>query len=84
MERGTRRTFTGTVVSNKNDKTIAVLIVNKNPHPKYKKLVTISKKFFAHDENNEAKIGDTVQIIESRPISKEKTWKLVEIVEKAK
>jgi small subunit ribosomal protein S17 len=79
MERGTRRTFTGTVVSNKNDKTIAVLIVNKNPHPKYKKLVTISKKFFAHDENNDAKIGDIVTIVETRPLSRTKRFRLVSI-----
>jgi small subunit ribosomal protein S17 len=82
MERGTRRTFTGTVVSNKNDKTIAVLIVNKKPHPKYKKLVTISKKFFAHDENNDAKIGDTVTIVETRPLSRTKRFRLVSIDKK--
>jgi small subunit ribosomal protein S17 len=79
MERGNRRQFTGTVVTNKNDKTIAVLIVNKKPHPKYKKLVTISKKFFAHDENNDAKVGDTVTIVETRPLSRTKRFRLVSI-----
>lgn len=79
MERGTRRQFTGTVVTNKNDKTIAVLVVSKNPHPKYKKLVTISKKFFAHDEKNEAKLGDVVTIVETRPLSRTKRFRLVSI-----
>ena len=79
MERGTRRQFTGTVVTNKNDKTIAVLIVSKNPHPKYKKLVTISKKFFAHDEKNEAQLGDIVTIVETRPLSRTKRYRLVSI-----
>jgi small subunit ribosomal protein S17 len=79
MERGTRRQFTGTVVTNKNDKTIAVLIVSKNPHPKYKKLVTISKKFFAHDEKNEAQLGDIVTIVETRPLSRTKRFRLVSI-----
>jgi small subunit ribosomal protein S17 len=79
MERGNRRQFTGTVVTNKNDKTIAVLVVNKNPHPKYKKLVTISKKFFAHDELNEAKLGDIVTIIEARPLSRTKRFRLLSI-----
>ncbi len=79
MERGTRRQFTGTVVTNKNDKTIAVLVVSKNPHPKYKKLVTISKKFFAHDEKNEAKLGDLVTIVETRPLSRTKRFRLVSI-----
>jgi small subunit ribosomal protein S17 len=59
-----------------------VLIVNKNPHPKYKKLVTISKKFFAHDENNDAKIGDTVTIVETRPLSRTKRFRLVSIDKK--
>jgi small subunit ribosomal protein S17 len=79
MERGNRRQFTGTVVTNKNDKTIAVLIVSKNPHPKYKKLVTISKKFFAHDEKNEAQLGDIVTIVETRPLSRTKRFRLVSI-----
>ena len=82
MERGTRRQFTGTVVTNKNDKTIAVLVVSKNPHPKYKKLVTISKKFFAHDEKNEAKLGDVVTIVETRPLSRTKRFRLVSIDKK--
>jgi small subunit ribosomal protein S17 len=79
MERGNRRQFTGTVVTNKNDKTIAVLIVSKNPHPKYKKLVTISKKFFAHDEKNEAQLGDIVTIVETRPLSRTKRFRLLSI-----
>lgn len=74
----------GTVASNKMDKTITVLIERKLKHPIYGKFVKKSRKFFAHDENNECNEGDTVKITETRPISKNKTWKLVEIIERAK
>ena len=83
-ERNLRKTRTGKVVSNKMDKTIVVLITEKKPHPLYKKTVTRSKKFKAHDENNECGIGDTVEIMETRKLSKDKYFRLLKIVEKAK
>ena len=73
----------GTVVSSKNDKTITVLVDTYKKHPLYGKRVKSSKKYAAHDENNKAKVGDKVRIIETRPISKTKKFKLVEIVEEA-
>jgi len=79
-----KREFTGYVESNKMDKTIVVRISTKKPHPLYKKYVAQSVKYKAHDEKNEANIGDTVKIVECRPISKEKSWKLVEIIERAR
>lgn len=79
-----KREFVGIVTSDKMDKTIVVSIVSKTLHPLYKKYVTRTKKVKAHDENNEAKMGDRVRVIECRPISKEKCWKLAEIVERAK
>ena len=84
MERGLRKTRMGIVVSDKMDKTITVEIRERVKHPLYGKIVNRTKKFKAHDENNEAGIGDTVRIMETRPISKDKRWRLVEIVEKAK
>ncbi|MBT4518389.1 MAG: 30S ribosomal protein S17 [Halieaceae bacterium] len=75
------RTVTGKVVSNKMDKTITVLIERREKHPVYGKYITRSSKIHAHDENNECSIGDTVTVAESRPISKSKTWKLLEVVE---
>ena len=84
MERNLRKTRVGTVVSDKMDKTIVVAIVDNVSHPLYKKIVKRTVKFKAHDENNEAKIGDRVKIMETRPLSKDKRWRLVEIVEKAK
>jgi small subunit ribosomal protein S17 len=72
------------VVSNKMDKSIVILVERKVKHPKYGKFVKKSTKFMAHDEKNEANIGDTVRIMETRPLSKNKCWRLVEIVEKAK
>jgi len=72
---------TGKVVSNKMDKTITVLIERRVKHPVYGKYITRSSKIHAHDENNECSIGDTVKVTESRPISKSKTWKLLEVVE---
>ena len=83
MERNNRKTYIGTVVSSKNDKTITVLIETYRKHPLYGKRVEYSKKFTAHDENNEAKMGDIVKIMETRPLSKTKKFRLVEIVEKA-
>ena len=82
--RGYRKTRTGVVVSDKMDKTVTVAIKTKVRHPLYGKMVNRTRKFKAHDENNECGIGDTVKIMETRPISKDKHWRLVEIVEKAK
>jgi len=79
-----KKEFIGMVKSNKMEKTIVVSIETLALHPLYKKYVKRSKKVKAHDENNEAKIGDRVRVIECRPISKEKCWKLVEIIERAK
>lgn len=78
------REFVGVVTSDKMEKTIVVQVSTKKLHRLYKKYVARSKKYKAHDEKNDAKIGDTVRIIESRPISKDKCWRLVEIVERAK
>ena len=82
--RGYRKTRIGVVVSDKMDKTIVVAIKTKVRHPLYGKMVNRTRKFKAHDENNECGISDTVKIMETRPISKDKRWRLVEIVEKAK
>jgi len=83
-ERGIRKTRIGTVVSDKMDKTIVVAIKTKVRHPLYGKMINHTVKFKAHDENNECGIGDTVKIMETRPLSKDKRWRLVEIIEKAK
>lgn len=83
MERNNRKTYRGTVVSDKMDKTITVLVETKKTHPLYGKRVKYSKKFKAHDENNEAKLGDKVLIMETRPTSATKRFRLVKIVEKA-
>ena len=77
------RTATGKVVSNKMDKTITVLVERRVKHPVYGKYITRSSKIHAHDESNQCGIGDTVTVAESRPISKSKTWKLLEVVEAA-
>ena len=84
ISRGYRKTRIGEVVSDKMDKTIVVAIKTKVRHPLYRKMVNRTRKFKAHDENNECGIGDTVKIMETRPLSKDKRWRLVEIVEKAK
>ena len=84
MERGLRKNRIGKVVSDKMEKTIVVAIETKVRHPLYGKTVNRTTKFKVHDENNEAKIGDRVSIMETRPLSKDKRWRLVEIVEKAK
>jgi len=82
--RGYRKTRTGIVVSDKMDKTIVVAIKTKVRHPLYGKMVNRTRKFKAHDELNQCGIGDTVKIMETRPLSKDKRWRLVEIIEKAK
>ena len=84
MERNFRKTRVGRVVSDKMEKTIVVAVETKVRHPLYGKTVNRTTKFKAHDENNEAKINDRVLIMETRPLSKDKRWRLVEIVEKAK
>ena len=80
--RATRKTRTGEVVSSRMNKTIVVRTVTRVPHPKFGKIVKQMKKFYAHDEQNQAKAGDTVRIMETRPISKLKRWRLVEVVQK--
>ena len=84
MERNLRKERIGVVVSNKMDKSIVILVERKVKHPMYGKFVKKSTKFMAHDEKNEAGIGDTVRIMETRPLSKNKCWRMVEIIEKAK
>lgn len=83
-ERNLRKTRVGIVTSDKMDKTVVVSVVTKVKHPLYKKYITQTKKFKAHDENNECGIGDKVKIVETRPLSKEKRWRVAEIIEKAK
>ena len=80
--RGNRKERVGEVVSNKMTKTIVVRVERRFPHPRFKKIVTAYKKFYAHDEKAEAKVGDTVRIQETRPLSKLKRWQLVEVVER--
>ena len=82
--RGNRKTRTGVVVSDKMDNTIVVEVRTRGRHPLYGKIMNQTTKFKAHDENNECGIGDTVRVMETRPLSKDKHWRLVEIVEKAK
>ena len=84
MERNLRKTRVGKVISNKMDKTIVVAIEDHVKHPLYKKIVKKTYKLKAHDENNECGIGDTVRVMETRPLSKDKRWRVVEIIEKAK
>ena len=84
MERNLRKTRVGKVVSDKMDKTIVVAIEDNVKHPLYKKIVKRTYKLKAHDENNECNIGDRVKVMETRPLSKYKIWRLVEIIEKAK
>ena len=83
-ERNLRKERIGVVASNKMDKTIVVVIERRTKHPIYGKFVKKSTRFFAHDEKNECNIGDTVRIMETRPMSKNKRWRLVEIIERAK
>jgi small subunit ribosomal protein S17 len=84
MQRGTRKTRVGRVISDKMQKTVVVAIERRVPHPVYGKMVTYTNKVKAHDEENSAKLGDLVRIAETRPLSKDKRWRLVEIVERAR
>mgnify|MGYP000424724872 FL=1 len=84
MERNLRKTRTGKVVSNKMQKTIVVAVEDHVRHPLYGKIVKRTYKLKAHDENNDCNIGDTVKVMETRPLSKDKRWRLVEIIERAK
>ena len=84
VERNLRKTRIGMVVSDKMDKTVVVAIQDNVKHPKYGKVIKRAVKFKAHDENNECAVGDKVSIMETRPLSKEKRWRVVEIIEKAK
>ncbi|HMO39687.1 MAG TPA: 30S ribosomal protein S17 [Saprospiraceae bacterium] len=83
-ERKLRKQRTGVVVSNKMDKSISVAVERKLKHPIYGKFVKKTKKFMAHDENNDCNVGDKVRIMETRPLSKNKRWRLVEVIERAK
>ena len=83
-ERNLRKTRVGIVASDKMDKTVVVAIQDNVKHPLYKKVIKNTVKFKAHDENNECGIGDTVEIMETRPLSKDKNWRVVRIIEKAK
>ena len=84
MERNLRKTLVGVVTSDKMDKTVVVTIKDRVKHPLYNKIVDKSVKYKAHDENNECGVGDKVQIMECRPLSKDKNWRVVEIIDKAK
>ena len=84
MERNLRKTRVGIVTSDKMDKTIVVAVRDNVRHPLYNKIVKKTYKLKAHDEKNDAKIGDTVRVMETRPLSKDKRWRLVEIIEKAR
>lgn len=83
-ERNLRKTRVGRVVSDKMDKTVVVAIVDNVKHPLYKKIVKRTVRLKAHDENNACKVGDRVEVMEARPLSKDKRWRVVEIIEKAK
>lgn len=83
-ERNLRKTGVGRVVSDKMDKTVVVAIVDNVKHPLYKKIVKRTVRLKAHDENNACKVGDRVEVMETRPLSKDKRWRVVEIIEKAK
>ena len=84
MERNLRKEIVGIVVSDKMDKTVVVAVSEKRTHPLYKKTITYTRRFKAHDENNECGVGDTVRIVETRKLSKDKNWRVAEIVERAK
>lgn len=79
-----KKTMIGVVVSDKMDKTVVVLVEDKKKHPKYGKYITFTKKYKAHDEKNDVKVGDTVEIVETRPLSKDKYFRVLRIVERAK
>jgi small subunit ribosomal protein S17 len=84
IERNARKSRTGLVVSDKMEKTVVVAIERRVPHPVYGKMVTRTKRLKAHDEENSAKVGDTVRIVETKPLSKDKRWRLVEIIDRAR
>ena len=84
VTRGSRKVRTGRVVSDKMQKTVVVAIERRVPHPVYGKMVTRTKRLKAHDEENSAKVGDTVRIVETRPLSKDKRWRVVEIMQRAR
>jgi small subunit ribosomal protein S17 len=84
MERGRRKTRVGVVVSDARDKTVTVEVRDSKRHPKYGKTVPVRKRFHAHDEANDANVGDTVRIVETRPLSKSKHWRVAEVVERAR
>ncbi len=84
MERNTRKERTGIVVSNKMEKSITVAVKRKVKHPVYGKFINKTKKLLAHDQENTCNIGDTVRIMETRPMSKRKSWRLIEVIERAK
>jgi small subunit ribosomal protein S17 len=83
-ERSARKVREGVVASTKMDKTVVVEVITRKPHPLYKKTVVRTSRLYAHDEDNELRIGDRVRIVETRPLSKQKRWRLVEILERAK
>ncbi len=78
-----RKVFTGTVVSDKMDKTRVVMVTWREPHPLYKKVIKRRKKYYAHDENNETRVGDVVEIVETRPLSRLKRWRITRIIKRA-
>jgi len=84
IERSSRKTKTGIVISDKRDKTVTVAIELQFPHPKYKKIVKKTRKLHAHDDTFESKVGDTVKIMETKPYSKSKRWRVTEVVERAR
>jgi small subunit ribosomal protein S17 len=82
--RRNRKVREGIVVSSKMDKTVVIAQKRRIPHPLYKRYITLTKKYYAHDENNECRVGDLVRIMETRPVSKTKRWRLVQVLEKAR
>jgi len=82
-QRGRRKTRIGVVLSDRQDKTIVVRVDRRAAHPRYHKVMTLSKRYYAHDENNEARAGDRVEIAETRPLSKQKRWRLVSVLQRA-
>jgi len=83
-KRNLRKERTGVVTSNKMDKSITISVERRKKHPMYGKFIKLTRKFHAHDENNDCNVGDTVRVMETRPLSKTKNWRLVEIIERAK
>jgi small subunit ribosomal protein S17 len=84
MDRAARKDRVGVVISDTRDKTVTVLVVDSKRHPKYGKTMPVRKKYHAHDELNDARVGDTVRIIETRPLSKQKRWRVAEVMERAR